>query len=168
MADARRTTAVVRLRSRSSVLLLVTSIVGLVGFSWPLFLHGSSSVAQAHSADAPWIFIAVLPLLLAVVLSALAEGSLDAKAIALLFVKRAASGQVIVRRCEYPHLHLNWPRRDCFAVSQSSTCSLPSANRRSVAASSFACQAGDSNSTSGRLNSSQSVSISLSFSLRGI
>jgi len=70
--------------------------------------------------------------------------------------------------CEYPRLHLNWPRRDCFAASQSITCSLPSANLRSVAASSFACQAGDSNSASGRLNSSQSVSISFSFSLRGI
>ena len=67
----------------------MTSVVGIVGFTWPLFIHGSSGVNLAHSADAPWIFIAVLPLLLAVVLSALAEGSLDAKAIALLGILAA-------------------------------------------------------------------------------
>jgi len=89
VAEARRSTSVVRLRSRSSVLLVVTSVVGFVGFAWPLFIHGTSSFAQAHSADAPWIFVAVLPLLLAVVLSALAEGSLDAKAIALLGILAA-------------------------------------------------------------------------------
>ena len=89
VAEPRRSTSVVRLRSRSSVLLVVTSVVGFVGFAWPLFIHGTSSFAQAHSADAPWIFVAVLPLLLAVVLSALAEGSLDAKAIALLGILAA-------------------------------------------------------------------------------
>lgn len=84
-----RTTSVVRLHSRASVLLAVTSVVGIAGFTWPLFIHGSSAVNQAHSTDAPWIFIAVLPLLLAVVLSVLAEGSLDAKAIALLGILAA-------------------------------------------------------------------------------
>jgi energy-coupling factor transport system substrate-specific component len=89
MADPVRTTSVVRLHSRASVLLAVTSIVGIAGFTWPLFIHDTSNVNLAHSADAPWIFIAVLPLLLAVVLSALAEGSLDAKAIALLGILAA-------------------------------------------------------------------------------
>lgn len=89
MTERNRTTSVVRLRPRASVLLAVTSIVGIVGFTWPLFLHGSASLEQAHANDAPWIFIAVLPLLLAVVLSALAEGSLDAKAIALLGILAA-------------------------------------------------------------------------------
>ena len=89
MAEATRSASVVRLHARASFLLAVTSVVGIVGFAWPLFLHGTSAVDQAHSADAPWIFIAVLPLLLAVVLSALAEGSLDAKAIALLGILAA-------------------------------------------------------------------------------
>jgi energy-coupling factor transport system substrate-specific component len=69
--------------------LAVTTLVGVVGFTWPLFLHGTSTADQAHAADAPWIFIAILPLLLAAVLSALAEGSLDAKAIALLGILAA-------------------------------------------------------------------------------
>jgi len=90
-----------------------------------------------------------------------------AKSLALGFVEHTASRQIVESGREYPHLHLNLLRRDCFAVSQSSTCSWPSASRRSVAANSSACQAGDTNSSSGRLNSSQSVSISFNFSLRG-
>ena len=68
MADRGRVTAVVRFRPRASVLLAVTSVVGIVAFAWPLFLHGTSTAVQAHSSDAPWIFIAVLPLLLACLL----------------------------------------------------------------------------------------------------
>jgi energy-coupling factor transport system substrate-specific component len=71
------------------VLLAVTSLVGAAGFCWPLLIHGRATANLAHSADAPWLFVAVLPLLLAVVLGELAEGSLDAKAIALLGILAA-------------------------------------------------------------------------------
>ena len=50
-----------------------------------------------------------------------------------------------------PHSHSNLLRSAFLALSQSITCSLPSARRRSVSANSFTCQAGDSNSVSGRL-----------------
>ncbi|MGP0109668.1 MAG: ECF transporter S component [Acidimicrobiales bacterium] len=82
-------TAAIRLRPRASVLLAVTSLVGVVGFCWPLLIHGRATANLAHSADAPWLFVAVLPLLLAVVLGELSEGSLDAKAIALLGILAA-------------------------------------------------------------------------------
>lgn len=82
-------TAAIRLRPRASVLLAVTSLVGAAGFCWPLLIHGRATANLAHSADAPWLFVAVLPLLLAVVLGELAEGSLDAKAIALLGILAA-------------------------------------------------------------------------------
>lgn len=82
-------TAVIRLRPRASVLLAVTSLVGAAGFCWPLLIHGRATTNLAHSADAPWLFVAVLPLLLAVVLGELSEGSLDAKAIALLGILAA-------------------------------------------------------------------------------
>jgi energy-coupling factor transport system substrate-specific component len=95
-AVQRSPVAVVRLRPRASVLLAVTTLVGVVGFTWPLFLHGNAAAGQAHAADAPWIFIAVLPLLLAAVLSALAEGSLDAKAIALLGILAACGAALRV------------------------------------------------------------------------
>jgi len=96
VVDRARTVAAVRLRPRASVLLAVTSVVGLVGFCWPLLIHGTSATAQAHSSDAPWIFLGVLPLLLAVVLSELAEGSLDAKAIALLGILAACGAALRV------------------------------------------------------------------------
>jgi energy-coupling factor transport system substrate-specific component len=40
--------------------------------------------AISHSEDAPWLFVIVLPMLAAVVLSQLAEGAMDAKVVALL------------------------------------------------------------------------------------
>lgn len=89
-----RPPAVVRLRASSGALLAVTSVLGLVAFLWPLFVQVSGDADMAHSADAPWIFAAVLPLLFAVVLAELAEGSLDAKAVALLGVL-AACGAVL-------------------------------------------------------------------------
>lgn len=96
MAERARAVVAVRLRPRASVLLAVTTLLGLVCFGWPLFLHGSSASALAHSADAPWIFLSLMPLLLAVVLSALSEGSLDAKAIALLGILAACGAALRV------------------------------------------------------------------------
>jgi energy-coupling factor transport system substrate-specific component len=95
MVERARVT-VVRLRPRAAVLLAVTSLVGVAAFGWPLFLHASASANQAHSNDAPWLFVAILPLLLAVVLSELSEGSLDAKAIALLGILAACGAALRV------------------------------------------------------------------------
>jgi energy-coupling factor transport system substrate-specific component len=81
--------AAIRLRPKASALLALTSLIGVAAFGWPLLIHSSSQANLAHSTDAPWIFIAILPLLLAVVLGELAEGSLDAKAIALLGILAA-------------------------------------------------------------------------------
>ncbi len=89
VADVRRTTGVVRLAPRSSVLVAVTSLVGVAAFTWPFLLHGTSAATQAHAADAPWVFMAVLPLLVAVILAELSEGALDAKAVAVLGILAA-------------------------------------------------------------------------------
>ena len=96
MADRAGTVTAVRLRPKASVLLAVTTVVGVAGFCWPLLIHGTSATAFSHSSDAPWIFLVVLPLLLAVVLSELAEGSLDAKAIALLGILAACGAALRV------------------------------------------------------------------------
>lgn len=77
------------LRRRSNVLLTVTSMLGLVAFGWPLLLSHSGTANLAHSADAPYFFLALVPMLLAIMLSELAEGSLDAKAVALLGILAA-------------------------------------------------------------------------------
>jgi energy-coupling factor transport system substrate-specific component len=84
-------TRALRLRPRAAVLLAVASALGLLAFGWPLVIHTQGSENLAHSADAPWIFVALLPLLLGIVVAEIAEGAIDAKAVAVLGVL-AASG----------------------------------------------------------------------------
>ena len=75
-----------RFEWRSNLLLALTSVVGLGGFTWPLFTHPHGNENLAHAADAPWLFVVLLPLLLAVLLSEITEGTIDAKAVAVLGV----------------------------------------------------------------------------------
>jgi energy-coupling factor transport system substrate-specific component len=86
----------IRFRPRSSIVLAVASLIGLVGFGWPLLIHAQSGANAAHAGDAPWLFVAILPLLLAVVLGELAEGTLDAKAIAMLGILAACGSALRV------------------------------------------------------------------------
>lgn len=80
----------VRLGRRASVLLAAASALGLVAFLWPFVVQPTGADADlAHAADAPWVFVLLLPLLLAVVLAEVADGSLDAKAVAVLGVLAA-------------------------------------------------------------------------------
>jgi energy-coupling factor transport system substrate-specific component len=74
----------VRVRPRTLVSLTLVSVVGLLAFGWPLLVDPGASLADRH--DAPWLFVLLLPLLLAVVLAELAEGAMDAKAVAVLGV----------------------------------------------------------------------------------
>ncbi|WP_275464894.1 ECF transporter S component [Streptomyces noursei] len=86
-ASARQVPAV-RLGPRSVAALCLVSAIGVVAFGWPL-LAGSGS-GLAHSQDAPWLFAALLPLLLAVVVATIGDRGLDAKAIAMIGVLAAA------------------------------------------------------------------------------
>jgi energy-coupling factor transport system substrate-specific component len=79
----------IRLGRRSSVLLALTTTFGVVAFGWPLMIHGSAGVNNSHSGDAPWIFVALVPLLLGIVMAELSEGAIDAKAVALLGILAA-------------------------------------------------------------------------------
>ena len=77
----------IRLRWRSWILLALASAVGVAAFTWPLFVSDASgSENLAHATDAPWIFVVVVPLLIAIVLAEVADGGLDAKAVAVLGV----------------------------------------------------------------------------------
>ena len=55
----------IRFRPRSAAAVTVASVVGVFAFCWPFLLHGNAltHAGVAHSNDAPWIFVAVLPLL---------------------------------------------------------------------------------------------------------
>jgi energy-coupling factor transport system substrate-specific component len=79
----------IRLGHRSSFLLALTSVFGVVAFGWPLLIHQHAGANTAHSGDAPWIFVALVPLLIAIVVAELSEGGIDAKAIALLGILAA-------------------------------------------------------------------------------
>ena len=82
-----------RLRWRSTTALAVASAVGVIAFCWPFLVSSHTQVAGvagvAHGGDAMWVFAVVLPLLLFVVLAEIADGGIDAKAVALLGVLAA-------------------------------------------------------------------------------
>jgi energy-coupling factor transport system substrate-specific component len=79
----------IRLGRRSAFLLALTSVFGVVAFGWPLLIHQHAGANTAHSGDAPWIFVALVPLVIAIVMAELSEGGIDAKAIALLGILAA-------------------------------------------------------------------------------
>ena len=64
------------------------TVVGLIAFGWPLVASPESS-AVAHADDAPLLFAVIVPVLLVVVLAQIADGGMDAKAIAMLGVLAA-------------------------------------------------------------------------------
>ena len=82
-----RLPAAVRVRPRAGVALAVVSALGVVAFCWPLVVEPGS--ALDGNATAPWLFVALIPLLLAVVLAEVADGGMDAKAVAVLGVLAA-------------------------------------------------------------------------------
>lgn len=71
-----------RLRPRTAAALLLVSLVGVAAFGWPFLVDPGSGLA--HSTDAPWLFAALLPLVLLVVVAQLADGGMDAKTVAML------------------------------------------------------------------------------------
>jgi len=77
-------TPLVPLRLRSSLALGAAFVVGIVAFGWPFVVQPGAALDTSHSGDSPLVFVVVLPLLAAVVLSELTSGSLDAKAVAML------------------------------------------------------------------------------------
>lgn len=77
----------IALGPRSVAALVLVTAVGVVAFGWPLLADPDSSLA--HSKDAPWLFAALLPLLIGVVVAQISEGGIDAKAVAMLGVLAA-------------------------------------------------------------------------------
>jgi len=74
-----------RLRPRALAAIVTVTLVGVGAFSWPLLI-GFTSADSGHARDAPWVFLLMLPLLLLVVAAEIADGGMDAKAVALLGV----------------------------------------------------------------------------------
>jgi len=77
----------VRLRRRSLIVIALVSLIGMLAFGWPFLVDDGALLAQ--QPDGAWLFVLLLPLLLAVVLAEVADGAMDAKAVALLGVLSA-------------------------------------------------------------------------------
>jgi energy-coupling factor transport system substrate-specific component len=76
-----------RLGRRARLVVGLVSALGLVAFTWPFVVTPESGLA--HSTDGPWLFVALVPLLLLVLVAEAADGGLDAKAVAMLGVLAA-------------------------------------------------------------------------------
>jgi energy-coupling factor transport system substrate-specific component len=77
-----------RLGLRSALVLTVASAAGLVMFLWPLVI---APAPGAERVDQPFLFMALLPVVVAVVVAELTEGGMDAKALAMLGVLTAVN-----------------------------------------------------------------------------
>ncbi len=78
------------LKPRALTAIVAVTLVGIGAFVWPLVL-GFSAADSGHDRDAPWVFLIMLPLLLLVVAAEIADGGMDAKAVA---TARCAVGSV--------------------------------------------------------------------------
>lgn len=82
--------AALRIGPRTAIALAVASAGGLLMFCWPLFVQVSGS-GGGHTAEAPFAFVLVLPVLVGIVLASFSEGGMDARALALLGVLSAVN-----------------------------------------------------------------------------
>lgn len=76
----------VPIRLRSVLVLSVASLAGLMMFVWPLLLRIEPGEQRL---DPPFIFLALLPVLIGVVIAEFSEGGLDSRVLALLGVLTA-------------------------------------------------------------------------------
>ncbi len=79
--------SVVRIGLRPAAVLTLASIAGLAMFLWPLLLQAPEEFS--HNTDAPFIFVLILPAIIAVVLAELSSGGMDTKSLAMLGVLSA-------------------------------------------------------------------------------
>ncbi len=77
---------IVPMSRRTSSLLFLTSGIGLVAFTWPLFVSANSALLANHGRVATWAFTALVPLLLAVAVAEVRDGTLEVKTVALLAI----------------------------------------------------------------------------------
>ena len=76
---------------RAVVALVVSGLLGLVAFCWPLLISPAAGLADDGAA---LVFVALLPVVLAVVLAEISGGGMDAKAVAMLGVLSALGAAI--------------------------------------------------------------------------
>jgi energy-coupling factor transport system substrate-specific component len=83
-------TTAVRIGPRSAMVLALVSVLGLMMLGWPFLLD----VPDGTRVDPPFLFLALLPLLLVMVLAEMTEGGMDARVLAVLGLLSAINGVV--------------------------------------------------------------------------
>lgn len=73
---------------RSALVLTLATVAGLMMFAWPLLLRPDPSASRVGP---PFVFLALLPVVVLVVVVELTEGGVDAKSLALLGVLTAVN-----------------------------------------------------------------------------
>ncbi len=87
-ADGHRLdSSVLAVRGRTAIALGLVALAGLMMFLWPLLVVPAPG--GSHSTDGPLLFVAILPVLIAIVLAEMADGGIDTKALAMLGVLSA-------------------------------------------------------------------------------
>lgn len=83
-------TAAIGVGRRSAIVLTLASLAGLMMFVWPLLVRVNPQTDQ-RGVEAPFVFLVILPVIIAVVLAELSEGGMDSKALAMLGVLSAVN-----------------------------------------------------------------------------
>lgn len=78
-------TSAVKVSARSAVILAVASLGGLAMLIWPLLVR----VQPTDRVDPPFLFLALMPVVIAVMVSELSSGGLDTRVLAVLGVLAA-------------------------------------------------------------------------------
>ncbi len=88
MAEAR--IEAIPVKPWSAAILTVTSVAGLFMFGWPLLIPVQPSLVEVGASGySPYIFVAVLPILVLLTLAQMSDGGMDSKALAMLGVLSA-------------------------------------------------------------------------------
>ena len=77
----------VRIAWRPAVALTLASVAGLTMVLWPLVFTPPEELS--HNSDAPFVFVVIMPAVIAVVLAELRSGGMDTKSLAMLGVLSA-------------------------------------------------------------------------------
>lgn len=77
-----------RVGARSALVLGLVSVVGFMMLAWPFFLEAT----DGQRVDPPFLFVALMPLLLLMVLAEMTEGGMDARVVAVLGLLSAING----------------------------------------------------------------------------
>lgn len=78
----------IHIERRGVIALAIASLGGLAMFLWPLILQPKPD-AVGRSADAPFVFLLIMPALVAIVVAEVTSGKMDSKTLAMLGVLSA-------------------------------------------------------------------------------